>query len=134
LPTPSVVEEEPNIRRVLTVDDGTGSSPLNGRENKIRRPKAIEENSVFLRRVLRLCGRVGVYWCATVTAFWGGANEKLAIPGYSNPNNHSVVLRFEFGQASFLVMGDLEANAAKDMLDHCDENTEVFDADVLQLG
>ncbi|MBY5363570.1 hypothetical protein HFO97_27200 [Rhizobium leguminosarum] len=31
-------------------------------------------------------------------------------------------------------MGDLEANAAKDMLDQFDENTEVFDADVLQLA
>lgn len=72
--------------------------------------------------------------CATVTAFWGGANEKLASPGYSNPNNHSVVLRFDFGQASFLFMGDLETNAAKDMLDQFDENTEVFDADVLQLA
>ncbi|MBB4278933.1 ComEC/Rec2 family competence protein [Rhizobium mongolense] len=72
--------------------------------------------------------------CATVTAFWGGANEKLAIPSYSNPNNHSVVLRFDFGQASFLFMGDLEIDAAKDMLDQFDENTEVFDADVLQLA
>lgn len=72
--------------------------------------------------------------CATVTAFWGGANEKLSIPSYSNPNNHSVVLRFDFGQASFLFMGDLEADAAKDMLDQFDENTEVFDADVLQLA
>lgn len=72
--------------------------------------------------------------CATVTAFWGGANEKLGIPSYSNPNNHSVVLRFDFGQASFLFMGDLETDAADDMLDQFDENIEVFDADVLQLA
>ncbi|MFP3545740.1 MBL fold metallo-hydrolase [Rhizobium sp. SIMBA_035] len=72
--------------------------------------------------------------CATVTAFWGGANERLSIPTYSNPNNHSVVLRFDFGQASFLFMGDLEADAAKNMIDQFDENIEVFDADVLQLA
>ncbi|MGR9476937.1 ComEC/Rec2 family competence protein [Rhizobium leguminosarum] len=72
--------------------------------------------------------------CATVTAFWGGVNERLSFKPYSTPNNHSVVVRFDFGQASFLFMGDLQDTAAKDMLEQFDENTEVFDVDVLQLA
>ncbi len=73
--------------------------------------------------------------CATVTAFWGGANEKLAEDDdYRNPNNHSVVVRIDFGNASFLFMGDMERKAANDMLEQYDQNIGVFDADVLLLA
>lgn len=99
-----------------------------------RRYSAVEVN--------RQVGATGVtnavidpFECATVTAFWGGANEKIADhEEYRNPNNHSVVVRFDFGKASFLFMGDLETRAAADMLDQYDQNPRVFDADVLQLA
>ncbi|MGO6736472.1 ComEC/Rec2 family competence protein [Rhizobium ruizarguesonis] len=73
--------------------------------------------------------------CADVTAFWGGFNEKVGVEeDYRNPNNHSVIVRFDFGKASFLFMGDLEEAAADDMLDQYDQNPGVFDADVLLLA
>ncbi len=69
--------------------------------------------------------------CADVTAFWGGNNDNASKKPYDNPNNHSVVVRIDFGEASFMFMGDLELEASHDMFKQYDLNPKVFDADVL---
>lgn len=71
-----------------------------------------------------------------ITALWGGVTS--APPGWTerafrNHNNHSVVVRFEFGQASFLVTGDLE-EAGIDALLERHRGTGVLDVDVWQVG
>lgn len=65
-----------------------------------------------------------------ITAFWGGRAELAGSGDYTNPNNHSVVLRVDFGRASFLFVGDLEDKGVADMLDQYSTNPGVFDADV----
>lgn len=72
-----------------------------------------------------------------ITAFWGGRNDALhgrAGRRYANPNNHSVVVRVDFGQASFLFLGDLQREAAEDMLAEYAESGSAFDVDVLHAS
>ncbi|WP_105384290.1 ComEC/Rec2 family competence protein [Neorhizobium alkalisoli] len=65
-----------------------------------------------------------------ITAFWGGRPELANSGQYKNPNNHSVVVRVDFGRASFLFVGDLEDKGVVDLLDQYSTNPGVFDADV----
>ena len=75
-----------------------------------------------------------------ITAFWGGLNDELpedellSMSEYSNPNNHSVVVRIDFGDASFLFTGDLEDRGEEDMREQYADNLEVFDVDVYQVS
>ncbi len=50
-----------------------------------------------------------------------------------NMNNHSLVVRFDFGKSSFLVTGDLEEVAIHDLVDKY-AGTGLLDADVLEAG
>lgn len=52
----------------------------------------------------------------------------------SNGNNHSVVVRLDFGESSFLVVGDLEEDAQEALLERYSANRSIFDVDVYQLG
>lgn len=72
-----------------------------------------------------------------ITAFWGGRNDALRGAGarrYASPNNHSVVVRIDFGRASFLFLGDLQREAAEDMLADYADNPGAFDVDVLHTS
>lgn len=65
-----------------------------------------------------------------ITAFWGGLPDRAGQGEYKDINNHSVVVRVDFGLASFLFVGDLEDQGARDMLELYSGNPGVFDADV----
>ena len=52
---------------------------------------------------------------------------------FRNKNNHSIVVRVDFGRASFLFTGDLEEPAIETMVDYYD-NTRTLDVDVYQVG
>ena len=59
-------------------------------------------------------------------------------PGWSssefeNKNNHSVVVRVDFGEASFLFTGDLEAPAIQTLVSYY-RHTDMLDVDVYQVG
>ena len=70
-----------------------------------------------------------------ITAFWGGANELIPTSNdYDNPNNHSVVVRVDFGRASFLFTGDLEDRGERDMREKYALNLGMFDVDVYQVS
>jgi competence protein ComEC len=75
-----------------------------------------------------------------ITLYWGGwERETLRALGgrgreASNPNNQSLVIRIDFGEASFLFTGDLEDHAIEDMLALYSDNLGVFDVDVYQVG
>jgi competence protein ComEC len=55
-----------------------------------------------------------------ITVLWGGQDEN---PGWTkkafeNQNNHSVVIRIDFGAACLLVTGDLQEEAIQDLIEH----------------
>lgn len=52
---------------------------------------------------------------------------------FENANNHSLVIRVDFGESSFLFTGDLEEPAIETMVDYY-EGTDVLDVDVYQVG
>lgn len=59
-------------------------------------------------------------------------------PGWSdkefdNKNNHSLVIRIDFSEASFLFTGDLEDDAIVSLLEFYDSST-ILDADVYHVG
>lgn len=76
----------------------------------------------------------------------GDGNPKISIlsgrvdenPGWSlkkfrNQNNHSISVRVDFGESSFLFTGDLE-DAAIETLVHWYRDTDTLDVDVYQVG
>lgn len=66
-----------------------------------------------------------------LTAFWGGRNEAVATrSGYTSPNNHSLLLRVDFGDGKLLFLGDLMTQGAEDLLEEYEDNPKAFDVDV----
>lgn len=53
---------------------------------------------------------------------------------FSNPNNHSLVIKVEYGESSFLFTGDLEEEGIEYLLANYHGNEEIFDVDVYQVG
>jgi hypothetical protein len=74
-----------------------------------------------------------------ITIYWGGwARDTVRDLGgrgryRSNANNHSLVIRVDFGEASFLFTGDLERPAIEDMLAIYPDD-RVFDVDIYHVG
>jgi competence protein ComEC len=66
------------------------------------------------------------------TAVWGHVDKSISWS--SNANNDSVVMRVDFGKASFLFMGDLEEQAIKAMLESYQDDLTLLDVDVLKVG
>jgi competence protein ComEC len=70
-----------------------------------------------------------------LTVLWG---QVAADPGwgeraFKNNNNHSVVVRVDFGRASVLVTGDLEEPAIRDLLKRS-QGTGLLDAEIYEVG
>src|SRR5437588_9050211 len=70
-----------------------------------------------------------------ITVLWGASDRN---PGWSeaafdNANNHSVVIRIDFGKASLLITGDLEEDGIEGVLDH-HAGTALLAADVYMVG
>ena len=67
-----------------------------------------------------------------ITALWGRVTGKR---GYSdNPNNHSVVLRIDFGKGSIMMTGDLEFEGLDHMSRKYRNNERLLDVDVYMVG
>lgn len=75
-----------------------------------------------------------------ITVFWGSINEALrdnqldSTSEYRNPNNHSVIVRVDFGASSFLFTGDLEDKGEEDLRNQFGDNLGVFDVDIYQVS
>ena len=52
---------------------------------------------------------------------------------FNNENNHSLVIRVDFGQSSFLFTGDLQEQGINLLLNHF-RGTQILDVDVLHVG
>jgi len=70
-----------------------------------------------------------------LTVLWGGiaTNPGWGDTTFQNPNNHSVVLRVDFDQASVLITGDLEKKAIAAMLAKY-AGSNLLDVDVYEPG
>lgn len=78
------------------------------------------------------CRRNGVGVDPRISALWGRVDLDAAWA--NDANNDSVVLRVEFGRASFLFTGDLESHGIQAMLESYELDTGAFDVDVLKVG
>lgn len=67
-----------------------------------------------------------------ITALWGRVD--LDAPWANDANNDSVVLRVDFGSASFLFMGDLEEEGIEALLDAYSPDPSILNGDVLKVG
>lgn len=77
------------------------------------------------------CGNVD----PKITALWGTATKTAGWTkeAFNNQNNHSVVLRVDFGRGSLLLTGDLEENGIAGLLARY-KNTKLLDADIYLVG
>ena len=75
-----------------------------------------------------------------IRVLWGGLDhdpgwgtDNYGKPRFANQNNHSVVLRVDFGAASILITGDLEDVAIRGLITRY-EGTRWLDVDIYQAG
>lgn len=70
-----------------------------------------------------------------VTALSGGRDRPTSwtTKAYNNPNNHSLVLRVDYGPTAFLFMGDLETEGQNDLVARYGD-TGLLDVDVLLVA
>ncbi len=68
-----------------------------------------------------------------LTLLWGTVTEDTATYG-DNPNNHSVVVRLDFGEASALFTGDLELIGLSRLASRYEANPTLLDVDIYQVG
>jgi len=67
-----------------------------------------------------------------VTALWGNVSGIKDYPG--NPNDHSVVLRVDYGKSSTLITGDLEFEGLAALTKKYAKHPELLDVDVYVVG
>jgi competence protein ComEC len=68
-----------------------------------------------------------------LTLLWGTVTEDLRTYG-ENPNNHSVVVRVDFGASSALFTGDLELIGLSRLVARYEAHPELLDVDIYQVG
>ena len=70
-----------------------------------------------------------------ITTLWGAQadNPGWTKDDFTNANNHSVVVRVDFGKASLLISGDLQETAIPGLIAHY-KKSKLLDVDVYQVG
>lgn len=68
-----------------------------------------------------------------IRALWGQETEDVETFG-DNPNNHSIALRVDFGEASALLVADMEIQAQARMSKKFESNPSILDVDIYQVG
>lgn len=61
-------------------------------------------------------------------------NKKFYKSNFYNPNNQSLVIKVEYGEASFIFTGDLQKKGIEYLLGNYEGNLNVLEADVYQVG
>jgi len=105
--------------RAITVDEITDPRGLTG---PVIDPVSCDSIDPLLRVVW---GRLGY------DPGWGG--NRYGRTRFANANNHSVVLRVDFGEASALFPGDLEPPAVRELLQRS-KGLRVLDVDLYQVS
>ena len=129
------------------VDNAKAFFPLSNNNQKKLRDWALDGNAIHLGVVVDDISDDGItegamnpFDCAGVdpkfSAIWGRTHPKpsdWSSTAFNKPNNHSIVLRVDFGAASFLFLGDLEVAGELDMLVKY-EDSDVLNVDVIQAS
>jgi competence protein ComEC len=70
-----------------------------------------------------------------ITLLWGSVEDDLGWKRavFNNLNNHSAIVRIDFGQSSILIQGDLEETAIPDFVEHY-SGSNLLAANVYQVG
>ena len=70
-----------------------------------------------------------------VQILWADLEQNPGWPAdeFRDKNNHSLVIRLDFGESSFLFTGDLEQPGIEELL-HAYEDTDALDVDVYHVG
>lgn len=68
-----------------------------------------------------------------LTVLWGQVTHDLSTYG-DNPNNHSVVVRVDYGESSAMFTGDLELIGLSRLADRYERHSELLDVDIYQVG
>jgi competence protein ComEC len=144
---------DPPYRIMNAVTDGLPASPTSGQTKLHEAAQNAEENGnpnddIGLQPVnITLLGASGLtneiidpVTCPggtdpIITALWG---MTLANPGwtaeeFNTPNNHSLVIRIQYGTSSLLITGDLEEPAQRNLMAKYN-GTSLLDADVYVVG
>jgi competence protein ComEC len=67
------------------------------------------------------------------TVLWGEVTHDLETYG-DNPNNHSVVVRVDYGESAALFTGDLELIGLSRLAERYEKRPELLDVDIYQVG
>lgn len=143
------VVEEFNVKRY--VDNGQLTGPGTANPNWVRNNASTGGRNITIREIenseiSNLPHRNGLSDLTIDPVDCAGTDPKLDVlsgrqaenPGWShqefdNKNNHSIVIRVEFGQASFMFTGDLEDTAIETLLELY-KNSPTLDVDVYEVG
>jgi len=129
------------IRAVVTNAESKGSG-ISGQNRLLAyaRAQGIPIESVRNARIVRSDGltnaTIDPINCAgaspDIRVLWGSDDR---VHGWTDePNNHSVVVRVDFGESSFLFTGDLEEDAQPEFIRSYSRYPSILDVDVYEVG
>lgn len=143
-----LVEAEPAFDVLNLLDDGEPGSHDSGRKGQLALQRYVAENEggyvglseSDVKTVSGVSNAVidpvdcrpsgGID--PNIVALWGRVDLDV---GWANDrNNDSVVVRVDFGRASFLFVGDMEHQGLSAMLESYEADPSIFDVDVLKVG
>lgn len=139
-------EQRYRFRHVITDAETTGFSIADQRRliriaNLRRVPHARIRTSMIGRSLTGLTSRyIDPLRCRggapDISVVWGTNDEPNDWPDEErrDENNHSVAVRIGFGESSFLVTGDMEVPALRDMVRRYARNPRLLDVDVYVAG
>lgn len=144
----ALVEADPAFDVLNLLDDGEPGSHDSGRKGQLALQRYVAENEggyvglseSDVKNVSGVsnavidpvdCRRAGGI-DPKIVALWGRVDLDV---GWANDrNNDSVVVRVDFGKASFLFVGDMEHQGLSAMLESYEADPRIFDVDVLKVG
>lgn len=128
------------------IDHGSGRAPYRWVHNRAAEPGASIGLEDILEPAVAAAGDQGLTDSIIDPVDCGGVDPKIHLlsggylenPGwpdgdFDNGNNQSLVIRVDYGKASFLFTGDMEETAIETLLDHW-SGTGMLDTDVWEVG
>jgi len=121
-----------NALRQWAVDNGVDYLPIRAAEIAVEHPGGddMAPGEVAPLEPIAPCAASNLM--PEVTFLWGDAGTTQG--EMSNPNNHSVAFRVDWGDASVLLTGDLESDGIDGLIAKYAGATDLLDADVFQVG
>jgi beta-lactamase superfamily II metal-dependent hydrolase len=135
------------------IDNGQVTGTGTGNPNWVRKNAQTDGRNMTIREIMHtevtnLPHKNGLTDSTIDPVNCSGTDPRVAVlsgqreenPGWSheefdNKNNHSIVIRVDFGEASFLFTGDMETDALNSLVEwYSDSDTNTLDVDVYHVG